>query len=201
MAVPQLAPCASSGRRWRPLAARHSQREAQPLDTQPPPRVLVRAASEVADFTAFGRVGTAPGSSRLWAMARRTRCTRVARTRRAPAAKAPAALGTQRTQATYPTPYARKPPLVHILALSSDAHRQHPVSLTFWATLTRNLICVCPRSAKKPADLSRHSHSRGEARGRRRRARRYGMVKVPTLAAPQLGVLHLLRACLVAPCS
>ena len=40
LAVPQLAPCASSGRAWRLWAARHSQSEAQPLVPQPPPRVL-----------------------------------------------------------------------------------------------------------------------------------------------------------------
>ena len=54
-AVPQLAPCsnASSARAWWPWAARHSQSEAQPLGTQPPPQVLERAASKVAGFTAF----------------------------------------------------------------------------------------------------------------------------------------------------
>ena len=56
-AVPQLAPCASSARTWRLWAARHSQSEAQPLGTQPPPRGLKRTASKVADSTAFDRAG------------------------------------------------------------------------------------------------------------------------------------------------
>merc|ERR1740124_1342728 len=37
--------------------ARHSQSEAQPLGAQPPPRVLERAASRVADLTAFAPPG------------------------------------------------------------------------------------------------------------------------------------------------
>ena len=45
LAVPQLTSCASSGRLW---AARHSQEEAQPLGSQPPPRVLEPAASKSA---------------------------------------------------------------------------------------------------------------------------------------------------------
>ena len=53
LAVPQLAPCASSGRIWRLCAARYSQSEARPLGAQPPPRVLELAASKVADSTAF----------------------------------------------------------------------------------------------------------------------------------------------------
>ena len=54
LAAPQLAPCAScSGRALRPRAARHSKGEAQPLRPQPRPQVLERAASKVADFTAF----------------------------------------------------------------------------------------------------------------------------------------------------
>ena len=53
LAAPQLAPCASSGRAWRLWAARHSRCDAQPLGAPPPPRGAKRAASKVADFTAF----------------------------------------------------------------------------------------------------------------------------------------------------
>ena len=48
-----LARCASSARAWRLWAARHSQSEARPLGSQPRPQLLERAASKVADFTAF----------------------------------------------------------------------------------------------------------------------------------------------------
>ena len=51
LAVPQLAPCAFSGRAWRLRAARHSQGEPRPLRSQPRPRVLELAASKVAYFT------------------------------------------------------------------------------------------------------------------------------------------------------
>ena len=54
---PRLAPCASSGRAWRPRAARHSQGEAQPLGPLLPPRGLKRAASKIADFTGFDPPG------------------------------------------------------------------------------------------------------------------------------------------------
>ena len=56
-AVPQLGSCASSGRAWRPWAARHSQKEAEPLGAQPPPRVLELAASNAADLTACDHAG------------------------------------------------------------------------------------------------------------------------------------------------
>ena len=56
-AAPQLGPCASSGRAWRHWAARYSQEEADPLGSQPLPRVLERATSKVADFTAFDHPG------------------------------------------------------------------------------------------------------------------------------------------------
>ena len=46
--------CASSGRTLRLWElARHSQGEAQPLGAQPLPRLLERAASKAADYTAF----------------------------------------------------------------------------------------------------------------------------------------------------
>eukprot|EP00964_Phaeocystis_antarctica_P137305 scaffold101818_cov45-Phaeocystis_antarctica.AAC.1 len=61
LAVPQLGPCASSGRPLRLWAARHSQGEAGPLGTQPLPRVLEPAASKAADFTAFDRTGAEQG--------------------------------------------------------------------------------------------------------------------------------------------
>ena len=57
LAVPQLGPCALSGRAWRLWAARHSQEEADPLGAQPPPRVLAPAASKAADSTAFDHAG------------------------------------------------------------------------------------------------------------------------------------------------
>ena len=57
LVAPELAPCASSGRAWWLQAARHSQGDAQPLGPQPPPRGLTRAASRVADFTAFDHLG------------------------------------------------------------------------------------------------------------------------------------------------
>ena len=57
LAVPQLAPCASSGRAWRLWAARYSESEAQPLGAQPPPRGLELAASKVGHFTAFDHPG------------------------------------------------------------------------------------------------------------------------------------------------
>ena len=57
LAVPQLAPCASSGSAWWLCAARHSQSEARPLGSQPPPQLLERAASKVVHFTAFGLAG------------------------------------------------------------------------------------------------------------------------------------------------
>ena len=58
LAAPELAFCAFSGRAWWLWAARHSQSEAQPLGAPPPPRGLKRAASEVADATAFDHVTT-----------------------------------------------------------------------------------------------------------------------------------------------
>ena len=57
LAVPQLGSCASSGRAWWLWAARYSQGEAQPLGPQPRPRGLKRAASKVADSTAFDHPG------------------------------------------------------------------------------------------------------------------------------------------------
>ena len=57
LAGPQLGSCASSGRAWRLWAARHSQEEAEPLGAQPRPRVLERAASKAADFSAFDPSG------------------------------------------------------------------------------------------------------------------------------------------------
>ena len=51
-AVPQLAPCASSGCAGRLWAARRFQEEAGPPDAQPLPRVLeLAAAPEAADVT------------------------------------------------------------------------------------------------------------------------------------------------------
>ena len=58
-AAPQLGSCASSGRAWRLRAAPHSQEEADPLGAQPLPRVLERAASIAAHFTAFDHSGAA----------------------------------------------------------------------------------------------------------------------------------------------
>ena len=45
-AVPQLGSSASSARAWRLWAARHSQGEAGPLNTQPLPRVLKLTTSK-----------------------------------------------------------------------------------------------------------------------------------------------------------
>ena len=59
--MPQLvfARCASAGRARRLWAARYSQSEAQPPGAPPQPRgLLERAASKVADSTAFGHPGT-----------------------------------------------------------------------------------------------------------------------------------------------
>ena len=53
----QRAPCASSARAWWLLAVWHSQSEARPLGASPRPQLLKRAASKVADFTAFERAG------------------------------------------------------------------------------------------------------------------------------------------------
>ena len=61
-AAPQLGSCASSGRAWRLWAGRLSQEEAGPLGAQPLPRMLERAASIAADFTAFGHSGTSRSS-------------------------------------------------------------------------------------------------------------------------------------------
>ena len=55
--MPQLGSCGSSGRASRLWAARHSQGEASPLGAQPLPRVLERAASQAAYFTAFDHSG------------------------------------------------------------------------------------------------------------------------------------------------
>ena len=55
--MPQLGPCASSGRACRLWAARYSQEEAGPLGAQPLPRVLELAASKAADFTAVDHAG------------------------------------------------------------------------------------------------------------------------------------------------
>ena len=60
-ALPQLGSHASSARAWRLWAARHSLGEAEPLDTQPLPRVLELAASKASSFTAFDHPGGAPG--------------------------------------------------------------------------------------------------------------------------------------------
>ena len=57
---------ASSGRAWWLRVARYSQSEAQPLGARPPPRVLERAASKAAHFTAFvlsGHMQSAPSCS------------------------------------------------------------------------------------------------------------------------------------------
>ena len=61
---------ASRARAW------HSQGEAQPLGAPPPPRVLERAASKVADSTAFDPVGAArwPSCSATSSCATRTTC-------------------------------------------------------------------------------------------------------------------------------
>ena len=57
LAVPQLGSCAFSERAWQLWAALDSQKEAGPLGAQPLPRVLERAASKAADFTAFDHPG------------------------------------------------------------------------------------------------------------------------------------------------
>ena len=51
--VPLAVPPAPPGRAWRLWAARHFQKEAEPLGARPLPRLLERAASEAADSTAF----------------------------------------------------------------------------------------------------------------------------------------------------
>ena len=53
LAVPQLAPCAPSGRAWRLWAAQHSRAGPRPLGPQPRPQLLERAVDKVAHFTAF----------------------------------------------------------------------------------------------------------------------------------------------------
>ena len=53
--MPQLGPCASSGRAWRLWAAGHFQGEASSLGAQPLPRVLELAASAASDLTAVGQ--------------------------------------------------------------------------------------------------------------------------------------------------
>ena len=58
LAVPEVGPCALSGRAWRLWVARHSQEETQSLSAQPLPRVLERAAYKAADFTAFDHPAT-----------------------------------------------------------------------------------------------------------------------------------------------
>ena len=56
--MPQLGSCASSGRAWRLWAARHSQEAANPLRTQPLPRLLeLAAASNAADVIALDYAG------------------------------------------------------------------------------------------------------------------------------------------------
>ena len=62
LAAPQLDPSASSGRARRLWAARYTQSEAQPLGTPPPPQGLKRAASKVADSTAFDHPGPTPSA-------------------------------------------------------------------------------------------------------------------------------------------
>ena len=57
LAAPELDSCTSSERAWRLCAARHSQGEAQPLGAPPRPQLLERAASKVADLTAFDQPG------------------------------------------------------------------------------------------------------------------------------------------------
>ena len=63
-AAPQPGSCASSGHAWRLWAAQHSQEEAEPLGAQPLPRALEPAASEAADFPAFGDPGNTPSKMR-----------------------------------------------------------------------------------------------------------------------------------------
>ena len=62
LAAPELDSCTSSERAWRLCAARHSQGEDQPLGAPPRPQLLERAASKVADLTAFDRAGQQPRS-------------------------------------------------------------------------------------------------------------------------------------------
>ena len=58
LAVLQLGSYASSGRAWRLWAARHSQEAANPLRTQPLPRLLeLAAASNAADVIALDYAG------------------------------------------------------------------------------------------------------------------------------------------------
>eukprot|EP00964_Phaeocystis_antarctica_P038137 scaffold21832_cov62-Phaeocystis_antarctica.AAC.4 len=78
-AVPQLGSRASSARAWWLWAARHSQGEAGPLDTQPLPRVLELAASKASSFTAFDHPGAAASACSVT-----VRGSRRARARRAP---------------------------------------------------------------------------------------------------------------------
>ena len=63
LALPQLGSCASSGRAWRPWAARHSKKEAGQLDAQPLPRLPEPAASNVTDSAAFDHVGATLGKT------------------------------------------------------------------------------------------------------------------------------------------
>ena len=62
LAAPQLGACASSGRAWRLRAARHSQEEADPLGSQPLPRVLELATSKAVDTAPFDHPGLAGAS-------------------------------------------------------------------------------------------------------------------------------------------
>ena len=78
----QLAPCASSARRWRLRAARHSQSEARPLGAPPRPRGLKRAASKVADFASFDRLGSTRRRPLLSATVAQTRCLKRCSPRR-----------------------------------------------------------------------------------------------------------------------
>ena len=55
---PSSAPAPNQGAPGGPLAARHSQGGPRPLGSQPRPQLLERAASKVADFTAFDHLGT-----------------------------------------------------------------------------------------------------------------------------------------------
>jgi hypothetical protein len=60
LAVPEVAPCASSGRAWRLWAACTPKGGAVgPPGAQPLPQVLELAASKAADVTAFGQAGAA----------------------------------------------------------------------------------------------------------------------------------------------
>ena len=61
--APQLGPCTSlrrTWRTWRLRAARHSQKEASPLGSPPPPRLLEPAASKAAHSPAFDPSGGGP---------------------------------------------------------------------------------------------------------------------------------------------